>query len=331
MIFMAQLPVLFIALIFFGSLSLGVLYKILWKNFDPNNVPTGFGVFISLGLLIGCFFVNSPFPITASLTLILGFSLAYWLDDVITLKPAYRIALMVSCGSGLAVIAFFFSTKTLFSPSIIFLLVFIAIVLEVLLVNVTNFYDGADLNLATLIGLETVFLAVYLVKDDWSILLNITVITFVLAFSLFNKNKNCLYLGDSGSFVFSSYILLMGLHYWLLPAPLSVEFLIPLALPCLDVFYVIVKRLFLGENLLTRNYMHLYQRLQIKFSGLWYLLPQLINALLCITVLHVNRLSFIESPALSLAIVLVVTSVVYSAFLLIIRYPPTLLPRVGDN
>ncbi|MDA7587025.1 hypothetical protein N8783_03990 [Alphaproteobacteria bacterium] len=328
---MAQFPVLFITLIFLGSLSLGVLYKILWKNFDPNNVPTGFGVFISLGLLIGCFFANSPFPITASLILILGFSLAYWLDDVITLKPAYRIALMVSCGSALAMIAFFSSTKTLLSPSIIFLLVLTAIVLEVLLVNVTNFYDGADLNLATLIGLETVFLAVYLVKDDWAILLNITVLTFVLAFSLFNKNKNCLYLGDSGSFVFSSYILLMGLHYWLLPVPLSVEFLIPLALPCLDVFYVIVKRLHLRENLLTRNYMHLYQRLQIKFSGLWYLLPQLINALLCITVLYVNRLSFIESPALSLVIVLVVTSLVYSTFLLILRYQPTSLPRLGDN
>lgn len=328
---MAQSTFLFITTTFFGTLALGVLYQILWKIFDPNNVPTGFGVFIALGLLISCFYANGPFPIAASLILILVFGSAYWLDDVITLKPAYRIALMVSCGSALALLAFFFSTKTFFSPSIILALVLLAVVLEILFVNVTNFYDGADLNLATLIGLETVFLTVYLVKDDWSILLNITVLSFVLAFSLFNKNKNCLYLGDAGSFVFSSYMLLMGLHYWLLTAPVSVEFLIPLALPCLDVFYVIIRRIHSGENLLTRNYMHLYQRLQIKFSGLWYLLPQLINALLCATILYLNQLSFVESPALSVVIVLVVTSVVYLTFLLIIRYLPTSLLRLGEN
>ena len=90
MIFMAQLPVLFIALIFFGSLSLGVLYKILWKNFDPNNVPTGFGVFISLGLLIGCFFENSPFPITASLVTPFFFNFFYIWDakDLCLIKLA---------------------------------------------------------------------------------------------------------------------------------------------------------------------------------------------------------------------------------------------------
>lgn len=317
--------------IFFGTLATGLLYQFLWKKFHSDNVPTGFGIFISLVLLTSCLYANVPFSTTAGLTLILVFGLAYWLDDVITLKPAYRIVLMVSCGSALAMLAFFFSTKTLFSPSTIFMLVLLAVILEVLFVNVTNFYDGADLNLATLICIETVFLTMYLVNDDWSILLNLTVLSFVLAFSLFNKNKNSLYLGDAGSFVFSSYMLLMGLHYWLLPARLSIEFLIPLTLPCLDVFYVIFKRIHSGENLLTRNHMHLYQRLQNKFSGLWYLLPQPINALMCVTILYLSQLSFVESPGLSVAVVLLVTSVVYSTFLLIIRYPPTSLLRLSSN
>jgi hypothetical protein len=60
------------------------------------------------------------------------------------------------------------------------------------------------------------------------------------------------------------------------------EAAIPLALPAFDVFFVLLIRIREKHDLLTRNYLHLYQRLNRRYAGFGYLLPQIMNALLCL-------------------------------------------------
>ena len=43
------------------------------------------------------------------------------------------------------------------------------------------------------------------------------------------------------------------------------------------VLYVLFIRLIKGHDLLTRNYLHIYQRLNIEYKGFYYLLPQIIH------------------------------------------------------
>ena len=100
----------------------------------------------------------------------------------------------------------------------------------------------------------------------------------MLAFSLKNFKKNTLFFGDSGCFAFACTACVIiylssehgDLNY--------IYYALPMALPLFDVFFVVVIRLLLSENLLTRNYLHLYQRLQANHpTPLFYLLPQLVS------------------------------------------------------
>jgi hypothetical protein len=52
---------------------------------------------------------------------------------------------------------------------------------------------------------------------------------------------------------------------------------VPLALPALDTFYVLCFRIIDKQDLMTRNELHLYQRLNSHYRGFAYLLPQIAN------------------------------------------------------
>jgi hypothetical protein len=75
---------------------------------------------------------------------------------------------------------------------------------------------------------------------------------------------------------------LMGISFFKDMHSISPEVAIPVALPAFDVFFVLVKRIREKHDLLTRNYLHLYQRLNRCYKGFGYLLPQLVNTVLCL-------------------------------------------------
>ena len=54
--------------------------------------------------------------------------------------------------------------------------------------------------------------------------------------------------------------------------------IIPLALPIVDVLYVIIHRIYKKESLLSRNYHHLYHQLQSSFNNKAYIIPQIFNS-----------------------------------------------------
>ena len=54
-------------------------------------------------------------------------------------------------------------------------------------------------------------------------------------------------------------------------------------MPIYDVLYVLLIRLIKGHDLLTRNYLHIYQRLNIEYQGFYYLLPQIIHFVVAFT------------------------------------------------
>ena len=50
-----------------------------------------------------------------------------------------------------------------------------------------------------------------------------------------------------------------------------------LALPVFDVFYVLLIRLYHKHDLLSRNSLHLYQRIKLRFGGFAHLMPPFIT------------------------------------------------------
>ena len=75
----------------------------------------------------------------------------------------------------------------------------------------------------------------------------------------------------------------------------SIKLFIPIFLPIIDVTYVILLRLKLKENLLERNYLHLYQLLQSKYSGKWYLLTNVANSCFCLALLQIFEWSNVKN------------------------------------
>ena len=99
-----------------------------------------------------------------------------------------------------------------------------------------------------------------------------------------------LFLGDSGCFAFASLILISFLENLKGSGQIPTHMFLPLTLPLIDVIFVICLRLKRGENLMTRNYLHLYQVMQRRAPPFTYLLPQIINVFIGLAVLEMLKL-----------------------------------------
>jgi UDP-N-acetylmuramyl pentapeptide phosphotransferase/UDP-N-acetylglucosamine-1-phosphate transferase len=153
---------------------------------------------------------------------------------------------------------------------------------NVVLTNIVNFYDGADLNLATFIVLTACFVLVFLpARSEWWPIA-VACLAFIIPFAVMNMRPKTIYLGDSGSFVFAGLLTVMAASFFKDFRSIPAQAAIPLALPAFDVFFVLLIRIREKHDLLTRNYLHLYQRLNRRYAGFGYLLPQILNALLCL-------------------------------------------------
>ena len=162
-----------------------------------------------------------------------------------------------------------------------------------MIVNVLNFYDGSDLNLCTIIfccGLILLISNNYAMEYSRS--LGAVLISFAIGFGILNSRPNIIYLGDSGSFSIAAIIIFISISSLKESNYLPIEFIALLALPIFDVLYVIFLRISNKHNLLTRNYLHLYQRIQIKYKYFYYLIPTILNFLIFLFSFHLlNNLS----------------------------------------
>ncbi len=260
-------------------LILPYFYRKVWKSYI-DATPSGYGVIIIFFILLFSILYQDYFFITSynliiTLFVILILAVIYWIDDVKSLSIYFRILIQFISGF---LISFFILESQDNYLNLIFICSFFGF-FNIVLTNVLNFYDGADLNI-TLILLGITFSILYIFYNDQSIrFFCIAILFYLVSFSFYNTKSNFIYIGDSGCFTFSSLLTLFIVFNIDLGFDHLVFISIPLFLPVLDVFYVILLRIYLRENLTTRNYHHIYQKLLYRYKGLYYLLPQILNIL----------------------------------------------------
>ena len=275
----------------FLFLLVNFLYIKIWSKFS-NKVPTGIGIFLT----IPCYFFfleqNLYF---ISIAFIIIFSFIYFLDDLVEINFIFRILLQIFVS---LVIYFSFSTE------LNWIIIFINIVIFLILVNTFNFQDGEDLNIASLLFI--IFgIFYYYAENNFIQKTSEVILLFLISFSLFNVKKKSLYFGDSGCY-FSAIIIFL-FAYNEVNNLILIKFLIAIIVfPIVDVFYVLTYRVIKKQNLLSRNYLHLYQVLAQKFNNKIYLLPNFLFSLLNILI----SLNF------SLGKNLIIILIILNAFLL---------------
>jgi len=283
----------------------GFVYCLVWKRLrGPEVTPSGFGVLLAFVQLGAAVFAGLYFEFVASMIVIAVAAVAYWFDDIIELSAKLRI--LISVIVGVAIVCAFVNWSGEHSLLLIFISCFAAGFVNVVFTNIVNFYDGADLNLATFIVLTASFALVFLPEHSewWPIA--VATLAFIIPFSVMNSRPKTIYLGDSGSFVFASLQTAMAVSFFKDLGSIPIEVAIPLALPAFDVFFVLLIRIREKHDLLTRNYLHLYQRLNRCYAGFGYLLPQIVNALLCLvlaTAFHAAGLQKMFSVILAMTTV----------------------------
>lgn len=291
------------------------LYIFLWNEVRPlSSTPSGFGVllppFILLSMLVGSQASSDSF---VSILVIFVSGLIYWVDDLMHLPPWIRISIAFLSG---AILFQWGCPEAAFTPIGSLVLTIACGIFSAGLTNVTNFYDGKDLNLATMVFTTGIILK-FFSDTSSSIFESIgeVLVGFSLGFGWVNRIPFALYLGDSGALVLALLFTLFLINYGLDLSYIPAELMLVLALPIFDVFYVLMIRLHLRHDLLSRNHLHLYQRIAIRFGGFVHLIPQFINvgALLLLA-------NWIESSSISRFWALFLSSLAFTpVFYLICR------------
>jgi UDP-N-acetylmuramyl pentapeptide phosphotransferase/UDP-N-acetylglucosamine-1-phosphate transferase len=253
-------------------------YKKVWSiTLSSEKIPSGYGFVLIFFILTFTHFLNLPLINIKVFIAILIFSSIYWIDDIKNLSFKFRLFLQFFCGT---LIAFIILKENTFVFNNNFIIILICSgILNIFLTNIVNFYDGLDLNISVftiIFSLVLIFLMT-LEKDNYY--LGLVILGFILGFGLFNFKPNIIFFGDSGCFVISCFINFIIVKNVFLLEYNTAYLLIPLMLPTIDVLYVVLLRIYLNESLLTRNYHHIYHKLNTKYKSKIYLLPQVINAL----------------------------------------------------
>ena len=248
---------------FFLFLLLNLIYIIIWnKNF--KGTPTGIGIFLLIPLVYYC--VNQSVNLLILISFIL-FSLLYYLDDLVKINYKIRIGLQI-----LVALIIFYLFKETINIKYLILIVF----LFLLVINSLNFQDGHDLNIFVILSL--IFLSFYFysnqkIIEDTSIL----VLLFLLSFGILNKKPSKLFFGDSGCYVATIILFIFCIYeftnFFLIKSIVAI-----MLFPLMDITFVIMYRILIRENLLSRNHYHIYQKLYKKTDYYVYLLPNIFFA-----------------------------------------------------
>ncbi len=259
----------------------GYVYRLAWVKLRGQEcTPSGFGLLLAFVLLGAAAVAGVSFELMASMVVIVVAAAGYWFDDIIELSVQLRI--LISFTVGVAIVSSFVNWSGAHSLLFIFGICLAAGFVNVVFTSVVNFYDGADLNLALLIVLTACFVLVFLPANFELWPITFACLAFIVPFAVMNSRPKTIYFGDSGCFVFASLLTVMTISFLKDFRSVPLEGSIPLALPAFDVFFVLLIRIREKHNLLTRNYLHLYQRMSRRYRGFGYLIPQIINALLCL-------------------------------------------------
>jgi UDP-N-acetylmuramyl pentapeptide phosphotransferase/UDP-N-acetylglucosamine-1-phosphate transferase len=248
-------------------------YRHVWTRTKGTALTAkGYGALLPFFITTFAFLSGASQEMSWACAAVSALTTIYWIDDIGDLKVGIRFALQFGAGALLAWWALRGGTGALALPMPVACI--IAGAANIGLTNMVNFYDGADLHISVLVALlAAVMIAVPAANPDL-IPVALATLAFVLPFAVVNRKPNSIYFGDAGSFAVASLITLItvvGARDGDGGAAFSA---IPLMLPAMDVAYVFVLRLRRGEDMLSRNYHHLYQQLQIRYRGFYYLLPQ---------------------------------------------------------
>jgi len=302
----------FVAVLAVVSLLGGLIYRRLWTSFKgAEQTPTGYGSLLAIFLLCGTLSLQGPADLIASYGLIAAVAVIYWCDDVFGLARRFRVLIQFAAGF---VLGYLLLAETKLDLALLTACCAAAGFLNVTLTNVVNFSDGADLNVATVMLLTVG--TILLIGPDAGFMRPsaVIILAFVLPFALLNSRPRTIYFGDSGCFVFASFMTMMTVCYFRNGPNAAAYAAIPLALPVYDACYVVAWRIRHQEDVLSRNYLHLYQKLQIKYRNFLYLLPQPLNAILAAAGALI--LQGLGLPALYAVIlsILVATPVFYAVY-----------------
>ncbi len=273
--------IIFLSIVF-STFIFGKCYIFLWNKIQEfNSTPSGFGVILPLILILISIINSDLFIFSISNVLIIFLAgLIYLIDDLKGLHHWIRISIAFIFGALLFLIEV---QNVSYSNVIIICLVILFGVISVGLTNMMNFYDGADLNIASIILLAGIILSLYPGVDGVTFKnIGIVFCSFSIGFGIFNRKPNSLYLGDAGSFVMALFFLYFLISF-IVSNNVPVELITVLALPLFDVFYVMLIRLYYKHDMLSRNYLHLYQRINIIYGSFFHIAPQLINVLAIIS------------------------------------------------
>jgi UDP-N-acetylmuramyl pentapeptide phosphotransferase/UDP-N-acetylglucosamine-1-phosphate transferase len=253
----------------------GLIYRVAWQRLvGSESTPTGFGAFLAVALLAAAMVFQIPNVVTLSLVVLLVATAIYWFDDFRGLSARLRMAISFVTGAILCVLLL--SGQGRYAGTIVVFAVG-AGALNLVLTNIVNFYDGADLNLATFVALTACAIMLFVPGDQFLFASAIACLGFIAPFAILNSRPKTIYLGDAGSFAFACFLTMIAINYFSTDHA-DPRVAIPLALPAFDTFYVLMVRIIEKHDLMTRNYLHLYQRLNRQYSGFGYLLPQIVNA-----------------------------------------------------
>ena len=287
----------------------GLIYRRLWIRFRSQEiVPTGFGVVLSFALLAAALALGMPRDVALAYGVIAAASAIYWFDDAIELSPKSRIVISFITGAAVAWVLLSGAFQTL--PLLIGLCLAAGVV-NVGLTNVVNFYDGNDLNIATLIGLLAVTTLAFSVQDSFMQVTALVTLAVVIPFAILNIRPKTIYFGDAGCFAVASLLTAMVAVYIRNSNDFLPAAAIPMALPTLDVFFVLGIRIVEKHDLLTRNYLHLYQKLNQRYRGFGYLAPQPVNVVLGLGAYLALRAAGCGAFVSTLLAAVVVTPIVY--------------------
>jgi UDP-N-acetylmuramyl pentapeptide phosphotransferase/UDP-N-acetylglucosamine-1-phosphate transferase len=257
-----------------------MVYRRVWLRLRSDGVtPTGFGLLLAPVMLAAALISGASGALIAALAVIAVVTLIFWIDDLVHVSALLRLLVSFLAGMGIGW-AYGFDQSWGWPALVAFVLA--AGLVSVVLTNMVNFCDGADLNLASFIGLTGAMILLFTPPDrDW-VPVAVGALAFTLPFAVMNSRPRTLYLGDSGSFAFAGLLTAMAVAFVQNFGNIAPEAAIPAALPTLDVAYVFAVRIIEKHDMLTRNYLHLYQRLNRRHAGFGYLLPQFVNLVLCL-------------------------------------------------
>lgn len=265
------------------TLLCGLAYRRVWSGLrGPEITPTGFGALLAPILLGAAIVTGASLPMQVALGIVAAATAAYWIDDAFGLSA--RLRMLISLAAGVATGMAYFADHHGFSLVAVGLICLAAGLTCVIMTNVVNFYDGADLNFATFIALTAgLILLCGPAQREWTAVA-VAALAFTIPFAVMNSRPRTIYLGDSGSFAFAGLLTIMAAAFVRNIESVPPEAAIPAALPTFDVLFVFIVRVAEKHDLLTRNYLHLYQRLKIRYGGIGYLLPQIVNTAFCLLV-----------------------------------------------